>query len=63
MHLSSAVLADRLGRITNRTIRILRKVGEGVMLTLSKVMAKGATPVTSALEGDLGMQEDPHLVL
>ena len=63
MHLSSAVLADRLARITNRTIRILRKVGEGVMHTLSRVMAKAVTPATSALEGDLGLRADPPQVL
>ena len=63
VHLSSAVLADRLARITNGTIRILRKVGEGVMDTLSWVMAKDATPAASALVGDLGPRADPPQVL
>jgi hypothetical protein len=63
MHLSSAVLADRFARITNRTIRILRKVCEGVMLALSGVMAKFATPAASALVGVRGPREDPPQVL
>ena len=63
MHLSSAVLADRLARITNRTIRVFRKMGERVMLALRGVKAKFATPAASALVGVLEPTGDSPQVL
>ena len=59
MHLGSAVLADRLARITNRTIGVFRKMGERVMLTLRGIKTKLATPAASALKGVLGPAGGP----
>ena len=55
MDLGSAVLADRLARITNRTIRVFRKVRKRIMAAFSFIKAYPATAAASSLGDVLGI--------
>ena len=56
MNLGATALPTRLASITNRTIRVFRKMGKRIMTAFSRVKALRATAAAPSLGAVLGRE-------